>query len=119
MHILWWVNRTHTHDIIHASMNNREIIAAYIISSYYGVPWVKNLQCMDICPIIFSESVLCEFSILSTGGQGPCFGQSSASAWPLWMNWRMDAAFFQEVSQQEVRYKEQENETSATIGTLL
>ena len=62
-------------------MNDRELEATCITSPYFGVSQVKISQYMDICLIFLSESLLCEFSNLSTDGREPCFSQPFASAW--------------------------------------
>ena len=117
--MFWEVKRTCIPNVICANKNNREFNAAYITSPYYGVPRVKISQYMDIRFIFFSESLLYELLNLCTGGQRPRFHQPSASAWPQRTNWRMEAAFCQEVPPPEVMYLVQENELSATTGPLL
>ena len=96
------MNRTCIHNVVHTDINNRAFFvfftAVYITSLYYGVPRVKILQYICICLIFLSEGLLYEFLNLSTGGWKPNFCQLSTSAKTQQMNWRMKAAFCQEVS---------------------
>ena len=68
------------HPDCRPNMNDRELNAAYITSTNYGVPWVMISQYMHTCPILLSLKVCCiSFWIFLLVVKGPV-----SISLPLW-----------------------------------
>ena len=89
----------------HACWHERERIQCSIHRRMMVYTLVKISQYIDICPIFLSESPLYECLNLSADSWGTCYHQPSTSTWPQRTNWRMEAAFCQQVSARKCHIK--------------